>query len=74
MSDKVQITSISREAQDQLGARKADIWDTLTSATVVYEGFKLEDGTYLIRKMDLTAETRTTATGVWSDRTTLIYT
>lgn len=49
-----------------------DRWDTTTSATVVYEGYK-EGNLYLICKIDLTAETRTWATGAWADRTTLIY-
>jgi len=50
----------------------ADIWDTTTSATVVYEGYKSADQ-YRICKIDLTAETRTWAVGAWADRTTLTY-
>lgn len=51
---------------------KPDVWDTLTSATVVYEGYK-SGASYRISKTDLTAETRKWATGEWADRIALIY-
>jgi len=51
---------------------KPDIWDSKTSATVVYEGFKL-GGSCRISKTDLTAETRLWATGEWANRIALIY-
>lgn len=49
-----------------------DIWDTKTSATVIYQGWKTENG-YRIRKTDTEAETNTYAEGAWADRVTLTY-
>ena len=50
----------------------SDVFDTTTSATVVYEGWN-QGTNYLIRKTDLSAGTRTWATGAWSSRTSLTY-
>lgn len=49
-----------------------DIWDTKTSATVIYQGWKTKTG-YRIRKTDTEAETNTYAYGDWEKRTTLNY-
>ena len=51
---------------------KPDFFDTTTSATIVYEGYKV-GASVLLCKIDLTAGTRTWGTDTWANRVTATY-
>lgn len=51
---------------------KPDFFDTTTSATVVYEGYK-SGASVILCKIDLTAGTRTWGTDTWANRVTAAY-
>ena len=51
---------------------KPDFFDTTTSATIVYEGYKV-GASVLLCKIDLTAGTRTWGTDTWANRATATY-
>ncbi|MFZ4705464.1 MAG: hypothetical protein ACOYMF_05595 [Bacteroidales bacterium] len=69
-TDGAQLTQVVNPAGRPQG--KPDYFDTTTSSTVVYEGYKSGATVYLC-KIDLTAGTRTWATDSWANRVTATY-